>query len=601
MKNRLVLCFILLLLGVPMHAQWFGAVDLAGGFGAIEGNEITDDGELMVHALARGEFLLGHKTDKFVWKSTLKGKWEPKTTDNARLSMKKANVAAVQKAASTRPLTLSIKQDFQWMPTQRSNYGAWILYQYDHDKATNHSLNINGTEEAFGDMSYYYEVPSKNDHKIETGLSSHTEFDGGRKILNASLKFQAVNSKKYNTWTAVKTTDDGKGSTQIDLDENIKGYIWKYRITPNSTDFKLDADVNFKMKLIDDDISLNLIPGARLSIQHSLDQNSGATRINFTTDQVEEQWKDSTSLRETFNFLSLRAESFIAADFVWKNVEAHADIATQIYGRRLNNETHQQPFKIKGVYPVGKANIKWTISPGHSINFKNEMTVKHPEYLKICWYDRTAGYLDQLYRGNENLRSPQTMLYGLDYQFKYKRFVAKTGISYKHVMDEIDQTWTNEEIDGRMYKVFHWINSADSRSLGLLQTVGWHGRIINANAEIKYNRSRRVSKDNGNTKDSYDWCLKGDITALLGKGWSVGTNVKYQSKVKTFFTMFDQYCELNARITKEFKKFTLFLEGKDLLDRPMETSFESAESQEYWVEVVRSNRRMVILGAKWNF
>ena len=601
MKNRLIICFVLLLLGAPLHAQWFGSVDLSGGFGAIEGNGITDDGEPMIHALGRGEFLIGHKTDKFVWKSTLKGKWEPKTTDNARLSLKKENLAAVQKAASTKPLTISLKEDFLWKPTEMSNYGAWILYQFDHDMATNHSLNINGTGEALNNLSYYYEVPSKYDHKIETGFSSHTEFDGGRKILNTNLKFQAVNSRKYNTWTAVKTEDDGKGGAQVDLDEGVKGYVWKYRITPNSTDFKLDADVNFKMKVLDGDIGLNIIPGARITTENSLDFNSGATRINFTTEAVEEQWRDSTSLRENFNFFSLKAESFLAADFSWNNIEAHADIATQIYGRRLNNDTHQQPLKIKGVYPVGKANIKWNISPCHSINFKNEMTVKHPEYLKICWYDRTAGYLDQLYRGNEDLRSPQTMLYGLDYQFTYRRFVAKTGISFKHIMDEIDQTWTNEEIDGRMYKVFHWLNSADSRSLGLSQTLGWRGKVIDANAEIKYNRSSRVAKNNGNVKDSYDWCFKGDVTAILGKGWSMGANFKYQSKVKTFFTIFDQYCELNARVTKEFKKFTIFLEGKDLLDQPTETSFESEELQEYWVEAVRNNRRMVILGAKWNF
>ena len=124
-----------MLLGMPLKAQWFGSVDLSGGFGAIEGNGITDDGEPMVHALARGEFLIGHQSDKFVWKSTLKGKWEPKTTDNARLSLKQENIAAVQKTASTRPLTLSIKEDFLWKPNRNSNYGTWILYQYDHDRA----------------------------------------------------------------------------------------------------------------------------------------------------------------------------------------------------------------------------------------------------------------------------------------------------------------------------------------------------------------------------------------------------------------------------------------------------------------------------------
>lgn len=34
---------------------------------------------------------------------------------------------------------------------------------------------------------------------------------------------------------------------------------------------------------------------------------------------------------------------------------------------------------------------------------------------------------------------------------------------------------------------------------------------------------------------------------------------------------------------------------------PRETSFESDELQEYWVEEVRSNRRLFILGARWKF
>jgi hypothetical protein len=45
----------------------------------------------------------------------------------------------------------------------------------------------------------------------------------------------------------------------------------------------------------------------------------------------------------------------------------------------------------------------------------------------------------------------------------------------------------------------------------------------------------------------------------------------------------------------------LFLEGRDLLEREMETSFESEESQEFWVEDVRGNRRIFVLGANWRF
>ena len=38
-----------------------------------------------------------------------------------------------------------------------------------------------------------------------------------------------------------------------------------------------------------------------------------------------------------------------------------------------------------------------------------------------------------------------------------------------------------------------------------------------------------------------------------------------------------------------------------LLDQPRETSFESEELQEYWIEEVRSNRRLYVIGIKWKF
>ena len=282
-------------------------------------------------------------------------------------------------------------------------------------------------------------------------------------------------------------------------------------------------------------------------------------------------------------------------------MEAHANYAAQVYARRLNDDTHRQPLKVKGVYPVGKSNIKWTISPHHSLNLTNQISVSHPDYLKICWYDRTAGYLDQLYRGNEQLFSPTTYLYGLEYEFKYKRFLSQTNVSYKEVYDEIDQTWANEEIEGRQYKVFHWLNSSNSKSVGINQKLGWRGKVIVANIGVTYNQSRRTAKEGDKVKNSFDWKLNGDITAFLGKGWSVGADAKYQSKVATFFTLFKEYCELNARVQKDFKKFTLYLQAKDLLDQPRETSFESEEQQEFWVEQVRSNRRFFVLGVKWKF
>ncbi|MBQ2171823.1 MAG: outer membrane beta-barrel protein [Bacteroidales bacterium] len=586
----------LLLCSLPLRAQWSGSVDFSAGLGGMEGSIVSDD-KPMFHGLTQGVFQLNYKTDKFRWSTKVDGKWEPKTTDNTRFSYKNEKVGLVYKAATTRPLSTSIRSDFTWLPSKDRNYTAWILYQYKNDRANNHSMTIKGDVEEVQDFSYYYEEPVMDEHKLETGVKTYRSFNGGRSILHSSVAFQLIGSQRVNTWTVFKT-DPGEGGTAIQDDE-LYGYAWRYRITPSSQDINLDADIHLQQTVLDGEVNLKITPGARLSTKQALDHNSGATQISL--EKEEPEWKDSTRLREFFNYLSVWADPYVAADFKWKNVEAHANYAAQVYARRLNDDTHQQPLKVKGVYPVGRANIKWTISPNHSLNLTNQMSVSHPDYLKICWYDRTAGYLDQLYRGNEGLLSPKTRVYGLEYEFKYKRFISQSTVSYKRVLDEIDQTWTNEEIDGRQYKVFHWLNSSNSRSVGLTQKLGWRGKVIVANVGITYNQSRRTAKDSDKVKNSFDWKLTSDITAFLGKGWSVGADAKYQSKVATFFTIFKQYCELNVRIQKDFKKFTLYLQGKDLLDQTRETSFESEELQEFWIEQVRSNRRIYVLGAKWKF
>lgn len=592
-------CLALLLLAVPVRAQWSGSAELSGGLGGMEGG-IANDNKPVLHGFVQGVFQLNYKTDKFSWGTTLNGKWEPNTTDNTRVAYKKERLGVTYKSASTRPLTISLKSDFVWKPAADRNYSSWILYQYKGDRGQNHSLNYDGKEDEPDKISYNYEVPVLNEHKVETGLKTFRNFNSGRSILQSSLTFQAISSKKVNTWIVFKTENKGGSGAAVNVDD-LTGYAWKYRITPSSLDFNLDGDIHLQRTVLDDATKLKFTPGFRFSSKQAIDQNSGATRINVTQENVEEAWRDSTRLRENFNYLSILADPYLTADFKWKKLEARIDYACQFYARRLNDDTHRQPLKIKGMYPVGKANLKWIISPQHSLNLTNQMSVAHPDYLKICWYDRTAGYLDQLYRGNEELLSPFTNRYGLEYDLTLNRFSARTSVTYTHVMNEIDQTWTNEEIEGRQYKVFLWMNSSNSDAIGITQKLGWKGKVITANLSVTYNQTRRASTRTDAVKNSIDWRLNADITARLGRGWSIGSELKYQSKMKTFYTVLSEYGELNAHVQKDFKRISLYLRGRDLLDRAVTTSFESEELQEYWVEEVRKNRRIVVIGAKWKF
>ena len=597
--HSLLTCLVFLIGCLPLRAQWSGGLDIAGGLGGMEGSVVNDDAP-MFHGLLDGAFRLNYNSDKFCWSAKVYGSWEPNTTDNARLQYKDEQVSIVYKAATTKPLTTGLKSDFLWTPSSNRKISLWVMYQYTNDRARNHTLNFDGDVEELENFSYYYELPVMDGQKLGTGLQTYRSFNSGRNILQGSLAFQTMHSDKVNTWTVFKAGEEVEGGTVFDIDD-VQGHVWRYRITPNSTDFDFDGDIHLQNTLIDGEAQLKLTPGIRLSTRHSLDHNSGATQIITPEEGDDEIWVDSAILRESFNFLSFKGEPFLALDFSWRNLEAHADYACQVYGRRLNDDAHYQPLKIKGFYPVGKANLKWNITPRHSLNLTNLMSVTHPDYIKVCWYDRTAGYLDQLYRGNEQLLSPQTRRYALEYEFKTKHFVTQTAVSYTRVVDEIDQTWTNEEIGGREYKVFKWLNSADSRTVGVSEKLGWHGEIITANLGVSFNQSRRKAKSDGAIKDSYFWLLMGDISANLGKGWSIGSDAHYQSQVATFFTIFKEYCELNVHVKKDFKRFSLYLEGRDLLDQERETTFESEEAQEFWIEEIRGNRRIIVLGASWNF
>ncbi len=598
MRKLFVFCLALVLHCLPLCAQWSGNLDLSGGLGGMEGNEITQSGP-MYHGLVKGILQLNYKKENFQWATKVEGKWEPKTTDNGRFSYKNERVGLVYKAVSTSPLSVSVRSDFKWTLSADRSYTAWILYKYANDRAQSHSVNINGSTEEVDKFSYYYELPHMNEHTVETGAKTFRTFREGRYTLRSLLSLKAVNSRRVNTWIVFKT-DPGEGGTAIQV-EDLPGYAWKYRITPSSTDLDLNGDLHFQVHPLEGDVDLKYGVGSRFSSNHSIDRNSGASFIPKSPDGEIGYWRDSLRLRENFNYFCFKADPYLTADFHWKNLEAHADYACQVYGRRLNDDTHWQPLRIKGVYPVGKGNIKWTISPHHALNLSNKMSVKHPDYLKVCWYDRTAGYLDQLYRGNEHLYSPVTREYALEYAFNWGRFLASTAVSYIRANNEVDQTWNNEEIDGRQYKVFRWVNSSDSHGFGIVQKLGWHGKVITANTEFSYKQTRRTSKKDNTVKPSFDWRLKTEIFANLGKGWRVGVDTKYQSKVATFFTIFKEYCELNAHVQKTFKRFTFYLDGRDLLDQPREASFYSEEQKEVWVEEVRSNRRVVVLGFKWNF
>ena len=598
---RLLLRFILpcclLLMAATARAQWSGSVDLAGGFGMVPYNEEINR-EARHHGLVQGTFKVSHKNPKWIWSASLDGRWEPKDYDTQRGSVKD-QLGVVMKTIKEKPVTVGLHSDFSWTPAKDRKYDFWVKYQYKEILGENQTVNLEVPleEELKETFSYYYENPYMSEHAVSAGFKSSHQLGDPTKVLQSAFSIDTRFNQQDNQWGVFKF----ESFELEDAFQDPDMALWIYRITPRNTDLNTDFQVHLRDSVIrGGDVKLLLDPGIRINTQNDLDHNSGATLdLDVLVETEKEVWIDSVRLRERFDFLTVKAEPYLAAHFTWKALDVNADYGLQFHGRRLNDDDHRQPLTLHGIYPVGKGSVSWKIGQYHRLSLNNSLSVSHPDYFKICWYDRTGGYLNQLYRGNEKLPSTLIRTYGLSYDFKSPHFLSTSSVTMTRKENETDQTWADEEIEGRLYKVFTWINAADSWVFGFSQKLGYEGKIVSTHLGVNYNQARRVSRETGVVKTANDWRLMADGKVKFGSGWSIQADAHYQSKVATFFSIFSEYCVLNARIQKQWKKLTVYLEGRDLLDSPRTVSFESDDQTELWIEINRYNRRLVLLGLTW--
>ena len=595
--RHIVLALLLLLGALPLQAQWSGSVEGLGGFGWLPQRDEEMDSPLR-HARGQLGAQVSFKKPTLVWTANVNGIYTFKETDTFRASFtglidedNPLKTDFLMKFNSGNTMGVNASSRLRWTPVPGRSYETWLQYRHGREWAENMTYKEHAsvtsediTEEKVG---LYMECPRTVDNVITAGLRTTHRLGAPSRELKGELTVEGNFRDRESEWTKLDASD-------TEFTANI------YRITPKTARRIVSANIQYSDSLLRGGPALLQIhPGLRLVSDHALDHNSGATLVE--EEDGTEVWRDSARLRENFNFLALRAEPYFAADFSWRKLRAHVDYAPQLYARRLNDDTHSQALQLRPVYPVGSGWVSWTFSPQHKITLRNTLSVKHPDYIQICWYERQGAYMNQIYRGKEDLLSIQTSVVGLDYEFKYKRFVSKTMLTYTVRRNEIDQTYSNEIIDERAYQVFTWVNAADSHGTGVWEELGWQGKLLKAHIGVNYNGTRRQHRETGKVKTSTDWRAWADATLTLPKGWSFQAEMNYRSDVATFFTLFKQYCTLNARIQKQFKKVNVYLQGRDLLDNQTETEYQSADMNEFWVESTRNNRRLVVLGAQWKF
>ena len=590
-KLRLLVSIGLLLLSATsLHAQWSGTVDASGGFGMMIGlRSLGETGKYPCHWLGKSSASILYKDSLYTWKTTLSGSFESVDKDYLKgesfHTEEDVTINGYLSLSRNIPYSSQIRSEVAWNLGPGRSITAWGQYHFDGSYA----FNVNTVFDQDLNMGAYADMRKSWNHNMGTGMNFTLRMDSPRRVLAGSFTYGHVSRRQSTEYYTVDMSDE----------ENLWADV--FRLTPRAITDQFNAVLHFKDSLLTGKVKLVLDPGLRMTGSRSFNENSGATASGYLEGKEDYQWRDSTEIRELFNFLSLDTEPYLAADLITKHLRIHADYALKLYARELNDDIHKEGLHFMRPDLVGKSSINWKIASDHNVSLANSLSVRYPTYLQVCWFDRSGGYIDRIYRGNPQLKPNKRHSYNFDYTFNHKQFTSSSSVSFSHSRNEIVQTWFREEIDGREYQVFTWVNGAESKTLGLSQDFEWDGDIFMAGLGAEYNRSWRKRQESDKVSKSDDWNFHANAGVNMGKGWRADANVQYQSAVTSFFALFSDYCLLNAKVSKSFKNLTIYLEGRHLADKPENVRVESEDGNHINVEMSYLNRRVIILGCKWRF
>lgn len=341
---------------------------------------------------------------------------------------------------------------------------------------------------------------------------------------------------------------------------------------------------------------LRLEAGNRMTLNRDNDRYGGETRHGDGT------WRDSLRVKEHFDFIAAQLEPYARLDYTRDALSVYVETGLQLYGTRLDNDTLHQALSVRPPVEVGNLGGRWQVAPKHTVNWSGSWNVLRPTYQNICWYQRQGNYENQLFQGNPDLAPTRTLNAQLGYRFVHKRFYTEFTSSYSRRDDEVVQTFWHEALENRDFTIFSWINAARTRTFVERLGVGWMGSMLTVNLSGLYHDLYQRQDITDTDKENRYWELAGDLQLRLPGQWTISVNGNYHTTIRTLYQVIDPYFRLGARIEKTFgSAWMVFLDGNDLLDRPLGNGILSDIAKQNWYEEVRSNRRLVQLGVTYQF
>lgn len=573
----------------PSPSRWYGSLGLTGGIGSsrVRGEEEEVPSDTLFHKRGEASAVLGYRAPKFNISSQLKGQWLGKETlfNHASIS-NQDQVDLWTRETRLRQPSGSWRTDVSWKPSDRSQYTTFVLWQVERDKTVSSTFDmqfrIDDTDpmedEAAMNSTLATEERRFMKQTLQVGWRSTYLWPERQLTLNTFFDGTTRFHRRHSLWT--HTTDDG---------------VLTYLMMPQSNFHEGRAAAFLRSDRFLGVPSLQLEGGLQMRSAYTEDSNGGQIEV------APGVWRDSARLKEKFNHLALWIEPGVNVDYRSGAWHFRAEGALQLYGEQLTDDRHFRDIAWERPAPIGRLFTEWTPSRTHRVTLNATHTIKQPTYLQRCWYERMDANANQLFRGNPSLLASSIEEITLTYFFHWDRFQASSQSRLTYRNEEAEQTFTNEIIDGRSYKVFTWVNTAFKEIYEQTLTAGWAGQVFSANGRVSYKQTLQRSASEDRELRSHHWEMSGEASVKPGKNWTFSTRVSYTGDVQTLYSLLDGYCSLNARIGKAFKQVTVFVEGRDLLDEPVRREFTSEDASEIWAELEYTNRKLYLIGMTWSF
>jgi hypothetical protein len=352
----------------------------------------------------------------------------------------------------------------------------------------------------------------------------------------------------------------------------------------------------------------------RLKVQTGIDYSVTTVLDHYggeVFDTHTQTWRDSTRLTQDYIYFQSKVSPFLKADWTYENISFRGQAFLQFFSEALltKNEREDIMSRTDWDFPFS-VGTTWKLSDKYKFNLDMRRSLSRPDYKKIS-STFTIGASEGIYEiGNPKLKPAVANNIVISFIGTFGKFEVEPSVSYTYTKDKAERIiyiLTDQEMALLKPKVkdvivYSWINSAEQKNNSGTLKLRWKGTKFKADAWGTINSDTFTYQDKRSTKTDINYNCGGNASYNFKHDMTASAKVSFSSARRTAYSRYDDYVNGSVRFTKLFwKKLSVYLEGRDLLDKTMvietfteDMKYGNRKEYQYY-------RRAAVLGLSYKF